>query len=199
MKVSVSRYVQTLMNAASGRGSWLRAAAVVASLGACTDTPAEQGPAAGMSAPTAGIGGTAGSPATAGMMVSSAGMGAAGSAGMGRTATFAAVIEIFADSKNNCGLCHKMPTLGGGLIFDPADKMGTYIALVGATSKGLQGSMCAGKTYVVAGKPDESLLYEKVAVATPSCGVRMPASGVVLEDNEIATIRAWIMAGAPPN
>ena len=199
MKVSVRCITQSLLNVANGRGSWLRAAAVVASLGACTETPAEAAPTAGTSAPTAGIGGAAGSPATAGMMVSSAGMGAAGSAAMGGTATFAAVLEIFADSNNNCGLCHKMPTLGGGLIFDPADKMGTYIALVGAASKGMQGSMCAGKTYVVAGKPDESLLYVKVAVATPSCGVRMPASGVVLEDKEIATIRAWIMAGAPPN
>lgn len=144
----------------------------------------------------AGIGGAAGG---AGMMGSPGGMGAAGTAATSGTATFTAVLAILADTKNNCGLCHKMPTLGGGLIFDPADKMGTYLALVGTASKGLQGSMCAGKTYVVPGKPDESLLYDKVSKPTPSCGVRMPASGVVLEDTEIATIRAWIMAAAPNN
>ena len=182
MKVSAPSFSQRLVNGANGRGSWLRAAALVASLGACTETPATP-------SPTAGTGGAGGSQATAGISA----------AGTGGTATFAAVLAIFADSKNNCGLCHKMPTLGGGLIFDPSDKMGTYIALVGAASKGMQGSMCAGKTYVVAGNPDQSLLYEKVSKATPSCGVRMPASGIVLEDQEIATIRAWIMAGAPNN
>jgi hypothetical protein len=187
MKVSAPRFSRRLVNGANGSCSWLRAVAVVASIGACSDTPATSTPTAGTSTPTSGTGGAAGSQATA------------GTAAAGGTATFAAVLAILADSKNNCGLCHKMPTLGGGLIFDPSDKMGTYIALVGVASKGMQGSMCAGKTYVVAGKPDESLLYDKVSKATPSCGVRMPASGVVLEDNEIATIRAWIMAGGPNN
>jgi hypothetical protein len=87
-------------------------------------------------------------------------------------------------------------TNGGGLVFDPADKAGTFKALVGVASKGEQGSQCSGKTYVVAGKPEMSLLYDKVANATPSCGVRMPASGTVLTDPEIATIKGWITAGA---
>jgi hypothetical protein len=186
MKVSVPSFSQRLINSANGSGAWLRAAAIVASLGAC----AGENP-AGMSGPIAGIGGGGGSSAIAGTM------GAAGAPA--NTATFTAVIAILADSKNNCGLCHKMMTLGGGLVFDPSDKMGTYDALVNIASKGMQGSMCAGKTYVVPGKPDESLMYDKVSKAKPSCGVRMPASGVVLEDTEIATIRAWIMAGAPFN
>jgi len=87
-------------------------------------------------------------------------------------------------------------TNGGGLVFDPSDKMGTYTALVSVASKGMMGSSCAGKTYVVPNKPEESLLYDKVSKATPSCGLRMPASGVVLDDAEIATIQKWIMAGA---
>lgn len=188
MKVSVPSFSQRLINRASGSGAWLRAAAVVATLGAC----AGENP-TGMSGPIAGIGGAAGSSASAGTTA------AAGAAGAGAPATFSAVIAILADSKNNCGLCHKMQTLGGGLIFDPTDKMGTYNALVGIVSKGMQGSMCAGKTYVVPGKPDDSLMYDKVSKPKPSCGVRMPASGVVLEDAEIATIRSWIMAGAPFN
>jgi hypothetical protein len=86
--------------------------------------------------------------------------------------------------------------VGGALMFDPADKMATYNALVGAVSKGGTGSQCGGKTFVVAGQPDMSLLYDKISKATPSCGVRMPASGVVMSDADIATIKAWIMAGA---
>jgi hypothetical protein len=109
------------------------------------------------------------------------------------------VVAIFADPKNNCGLCHAMMTIGGGLVFDPANKQGTYTALVGVTSKGTLGSQCGGKTYVVAGQPDASLLYHKVADATPPCGVRMPASGAVLTDMEIATVKAWIAGGALNN
>jgi hypothetical protein len=89
-----------------------------------------------------------------------------------------------------------MATIGGGLVFDPMDKAVTFAALVGTTSKGAMGSQCSGKTYVVPGKPEMSLLYDKLANATPACGVRMPASGSTLSDGEIATVRAWIMAGA---
>jgi hypothetical protein len=124
---------------------------------------------------------------------------AAGTAAPSGAATFSAVLAIFADSKNNCGLCHAMMTIGGGLVFDPANKQATYTALVGVTSKGMLGSQCGGKTYVVAGQPDASLLYHKLADAMPPCGVRMPASGVVLSDMEIATVRAWIAAGALNN
>jgi len=187
-------------------------------------TPAATTPpatAAGNRAPTAaagiGVTATAGSiaPATAGTGTTTgaaAGSGTTGAAGTGSpagaaggaaapsgSATFTAVLAILNAEKNTCGLCHKMATIGGGLVFDPADRMGTYTALVGQVSKGTMGSTCGGKTYVVAGKPDESLLYDKVSKATPSCGLRMPASGGVLEDAEIATIRAWIMAGALNN
>jgi hypothetical protein len=85
------------------------------------------------------------------------------------------------------------------LVFNPTDKQGSYSAMVGVPSKGVSGSQCSGKTYVVAGKPDASLLYDKLANAKPSCGVRMPASGSTLTDAEIATVGAWITAGALNN
>ena len=122
--------------------------------------------------------------------------GVAGAAASGGAATFTAVLAILADPNNNCGLCHKMAMIGGGLIFDPADKAGTFAALVGPSSKGMSGNGCTGKPYVVPGQPASSLLYDKLASATPSCGARMPASGVVLTDAELATVRAWIAAGA---
>lgn len=161
-----------------------------ATVGAAGGAPVQS--TAGASA--AGSGGAAtvaGAPATG-----AAGASAAGAAAPSGAATFTAVLAILADSKNSCGTCHKMATIGGGLVFDPADKQGTYTALVGVMSKGASGSQCSGKTYVVAGQPDASLLYDKVANEKPSCGVRMPASGTVLTAAEISTIQAWIAAGA---
>src|SRR5262245_7086501 len=105
MKMAVPSFLR-LMNGAKGSATWLCAVAVVASLGACSESPAPTTPTAG-STPTGGVGGAAGTSATAGLG-SAAGMGAAGAGG---TATFTAVLAILADSKNNCGLCHKMPTL----------------------------------------------------------------------------------------
>lgn len=169
-------------------------------------------PAASGTFATAGAVATAGagSAATAGTLGAGAGTGtpspvagasgaAAGGGGggaMNGIATFTAVLAIFADENNRCGLCHGMPTIGGGLVFDPSDAAGAYKALVGTISKGESGSQCAGKTYVVPSNPESSLLYEKLASATPSCGARMPANGVVLTATELATVHDWIMAGA---
>ena len=152
------------------------------------------GASAPVGVPAAGSGTTIGPVATAGTAAPTAAGTAAPSGG---AATFAAVLEILADRKNNCGTCHKVAMAGGGLVFDPADKAATWAALVGPASKGIDGSSCAGKVYVVPGNPDGSLLYDKVSKVKPSCGLRMPASGVILDDPEIATIKAWIMAGAP--
>jgi mono/diheme cytochrome c family protein len=104
-----------------------------------------------------------------------------------------AVLKIFTDA--NCGLCHGMATIGGGLMFKPTDAMGTYTALVGSMAAGTSMGMCLGKTYVVAGNPDASLLYQKLQ-PTPPCGARMPATGTFLTDDQIKTVHDWIMAGA---
>jgi hypothetical protein len=185
------------------------AAAVLVLSTACTSqNPPPTAAAAGMQATAA-----AGAPVTtAGAPVTSAGMSATGAAGTAAgapssagaaapsgEATFTAVVAIFLDQKNNCRLCHMMQTIGGGLVFDPMDKQATFQALVGTTSKGTLGSQCGGKTYVVPGQPDASLLYDKLSKAMPICGMRMPATGTVLTDAEIATVRAWIAAGAMNN
>jgi hypothetical protein len=163
------------------------AGATSAAAGASSAAAGASSVAAGASSAAAG----ASSPAVAG---SSAAAGAAAPSG---PATFTAVVAILADPRINCGLCHGMMMIGGGLLFKPADdKQGTYAALVGPVSKGTDGSQCAGKTYVVPGQPDASLLWDKLSKVTPSCGARMPANGAVLTDAELATVRAWIMAGA---
>jgi hypothetical protein len=187
-------------NAGATRLWIVMAAAVLALATACTSTPPP-------TAATAGVQATAAA-GTGGTTANSAGMSAAGARGTvpvagssagTSSATFTAVVAIFLDVKNNCRLCHMMQTIGGGLVFDPMDKQATFQALVGTTSKGTLGSQCGGKTYVVPGQPDASLLYDKISKTTPICGMRMPATGTVLTDPEIATVRAWIAAGAMNN
>jgi len=97
-----------------------------------------------------------------------------------------------------CATCHAMQpkdAANGSLMFNPtnADKMALYSLFVGAASKS---ALCTGKTYVTKGSPEQSLLYDKIANATPACGTRMPP-GDTLSAAEIETVRSWIMAGAP--
>jgi len=142
---------------------------------------------------TTTTGGAAGSTTTGGAAGAAAGGGTAGGGAAAVPPTFTSVIKIFTDA--NCGLCHGMATIGGGLIFKPTDAMGTYTALVGSMAGGTSMGMCLGKQYVVPGNPDGSLLYEKLQ-PTPPCGARMPATGTFLKDDQIQTIHDWIMAGA---
>jgi hypothetical protein len=53
----------------------------------------------------------------------------------------------------------------------------------------------SGKTRVVAGKPDESLLIEKITAAQ-TCGDRMPPTGEVMPQEQIDLVTKWIAAGA---
>jgi mono/diheme cytochrome c family protein len=169
----------------SGMNSLTNTAAGTVALGSA-------GSVAGASAPSPAP--AAGAVASPAVPLAGSPAAAAGSAAPAGGATFTAVLAIFVDQR--CSLCHAMQTIGGGLVYDTADKQGTYQALVGATSKGASGSQCGGRTYVVAGQPDASLLYDKLSKPTPSCGVRMPATGTTLSDAELATVRGWIASGA---
>jgi mono/diheme cytochrome c family protein len=108
-------------------------------------------------------------------------------------ATFGAVLAIF--SAEHCATCHTLssPANNGGLWFNPADGAGTYAALVDAPAAS---SACAGRTYVMKGSPELSLLYDKLANPTPACGARMPLGGE-LAPAQLETVREWIALGAP--
>jgi polyvinyl alcohol dehydrogenase (cytochrome) len=58
---------------------------------------------------------------------------------------------------------------------------------------------CAGMKFVVPGKPNESLLYRKVADEKPPCGARMPLSLMPLSAEQLTQIRTWIEMGAKDN
>jgi polyvinyl alcohol dehydrogenase (cytochrome) len=98
--------------------------------------------------------------------------------------------------------CHG--TTRQGQLF-MASQANAYTDLVGAMAAGLctdpmnTSPTCAcgasGKTRVVAGQPDQSLLVDKIG-GNPSCGDRMPPTGDVLPDDQQKLIKDWISAGA---
>ena len=51
------------------------------------------------------------------------------------------------------------------------------------------------KTIVEPGKPDESLMLQKLS-PNPPCGNRMPVGGNPFTDAQLEMIRSWIAAGA---
>ena len=87
-----------------------------------------------------------------------------------------------------CIICHG--SFGGlSLGQDPGS---AYAALVNIASSSFN---CAGSIYVVPGDPAASLLYDKLANPTPSCGSQMPFGGTFAGD--VNVVRDWILAGAP--
>ncbi len=165
----------------------------------------------GASATTGGVGGTAGVSATGGvggmtggasgmtggMTGGASGMtggsgGAAGStpdAGGDDDATFT---DVFSIIEAKCGGgdfgCHVMGSSGELEMHDQAS---AYTNLVGVDS-----SECNG-TRVVAGDADASLIIK--ALEGTACVDQMPRGRDPLSEDEIATIRSWIEAGALNN
>jgi len=60
--------------------------------------------------------------------------------------------------------------------------------------RGVAAAGCEGQTLVVAGKPDASYLYHKLADAKPACGKPMPYDQPALSPDELACVRDWIAA-----
>ena len=128
------------------------------------------------------------------------GDGGAGSAGGASSAESAATMaDVQAIFDDRCVQCHD-PTLAGlpGYPQLPLIEGSANAALV--NKPGLE--TCGG-TLVVPGDPDQSYLMRKLSDTEPCEGARMPRTfglGVAppLTSAELATIRAWISAGAKP-
>jgi hypothetical protein len=116
----------------------------------------------------------------------------------GPSATFSAVYPMMFPETTNarCNFCHSMvPTeSGNGKLHMGSDQATAYGALVGKTSVSAR---CMGKTLVVAGHPEMSLLFQKLS-PNPPCGSRMPLGGTAFTDAQLEMIRSWIAAGANP-
>lgn len=183
--------------AASGgsAGSAGRSALVLAGAGGgAAGSGAAGGGAAGSTATAGRSGGTGGAPA--------GGAGGAPAAG-GAEGTFLQVYALF--RCGSCaGFCHgAVAGLNFGLstndIYDAllgSDRMGAPTADIA-----MQGA-CGGMKRVVPGKPDESVLYQKLAnMAT--CGMAMPPPGTpdgpLFTPAQLEVVRSWIAAGAKKN
>jgi hypothetical protein len=98
---------------------------------------------------------------------------------------------------NACGGCH----FDGGTLA-PKGGFGISYAKIMATVSGTTSgcpNLDATKKRVVPGKPDNSLIYIKVSVANlpGSCGGHMPYMGTNMSAENQASLKAWILAGAP--
>jgi hypothetical protein len=153
--------------------------------GACSDPdPVEAG--------SGGAGGTAGLSGSAGKAAAGAG-GAAGAAGPG---TFGAVAEIM---RQNCGLsaCH-----GGGP--ESQELVYTNVATLHSVLTTTIVSECNNNPLVMPGDPVNSALIKlpNWDCTDPSGGPFVMPQGCIedpcLPPAELASITAWIMAGAKP-
>jgi hypothetical protein len=90
--------------------------------------------------------------------------------------------------------CHNSVTRAGNLVLEPAT---SYDELVGITPTNPTATSY-GMARVMAGYPEESFLYMKLARSLDaSMGLAMPWGGPYLTDDSLEVIRAWIAAGAP--
>lgn len=122
-----------------------------------------------------------------------------GSAGGGDAAPEASLSAVQAIFDLHCTICHDASK--HGLPTYPSLSLvsgDSYAALVGKVAD----ETCGGLR-VVAGAPDQSYLVQKITPGVPCSGAHMPrpfevGPQVDLTATEMATIRAWIAAGAPP-
>jgi hypothetical protein len=122
-----------------------------------------------------------------------AGADAAVDAGPPPDSLFGRAYEVLLD---RCVFCHTNGGIGitvGKL--DLSNPRRAYDALVGHIAEG-HDCRSSEATRVIAGDAENSLLVQKLE-HRQSCGVPMPDKYAPLASEEIATIRAWIDAGAP--
>jgi hypothetical protein len=114
----------------------------------------------------------------------------------GPPGTFTEIYDtiLSTDTDSRCNFCHSMPAsqVSNGKFHTGMDQAATYAALLSTTSTS---SACSGRSIVVPGRPEESLLALKVS-KKPPCGNRMPLGGASLSREQIRLIQSWIAAGA---
>jgi hypothetical protein len=91
--------------------------------------------------------------------------------------------------------CHSRQTQSGGLILEEGD---SFASLVGVAPQNAA-AQSAGMLRVDPDDPDNSYLLLKLSgLPNSSFGAPMPLVGTPLTEDEIDSIRSWILAGANP-
>ena len=109
-------------------------------------------------------------------------------------ATLALIQETIFSPRCAITVCHDSTFKSGDLVLEPGT---SYAQLVGVEPD-VESARDEGLLRVDPGMPDNSFLMIKLEGPPPSQGGRMPLIGEPLSAEEIALIRAWIAAGAPP-
>ncbi len=118
----------------------------------------------------------------------------AGSADVAPAPGFGAVwTKVLAKFGCSAALCHG---LNAAQPIFPNQGIAYAVLLQEAGSAG----DCSGVPLVTVGKPEQSLLWLKIAPDTPSCGMKMPitAENNGLDSASAALVAAWIKGGAKP-
>lgn len=114
------------------------------------------------------------------------------------TATQAATLDAIQQTifSPRCAIptCHDSAVKSGDLILEAGL---SHAQLVGVEPD-IDTAREAGLLRVEAGQPDNSFLLIKLEGPPPDQGSRMPLTGALLSDAEVALIRRWIAAGAAP-
>lgn len=124
---------------------------------------------------------------------SEAGSGAAGrSSERVADAPMGSFSHLFGQTFSTCKIdfCHG----GGRAGLDMSSREAAYRTLVDMPSSPTAACGMLGKKRVVAGEPEESLLFLKLDINAP-CGQQMPPGGV-LPESSVQEIHDWIAAGA---
>lgn len=88
-------------------------------------------------------------------------------------------------SNNGCIGCHTAST--ESFLGNPSSMEGATLV----TATAVTAPSCVGQTMVIAGDPDNSLLYKKLT--SRDCGMQMPQGGPMLSAGEIQDVRDWII------
>jgi hypothetical protein len=93
------------------------------------------------------------------------------------------------------GPCHNSTSQQGGLVLEEGVSYGNLVGVApsndAARAEGLQ--------RVVPNNTDTSFLLIKLTGPSPAEGSRMPLGAAPLSPADIDKVRAWILAGAPPD
>ncbi|HKU43275.1 MAG TPA: PQQ-binding-like beta-propeller repeat protein [Polyangiales bacterium] len=126
------------------------------------------------------------------------GTGAAGTAApSGKPDAFSTIYADILAPKCAGSVCHSSSATGGSFSLPAGATASTVRSSL--LNRVASGSECgaSGMSLVVAGNPDQSLLYRKLT-DMPPCGARMPPTGA-LSAEQLGRVRTWIMNGALDN
>src|SRR3954468_24296166 len=114
----------------------------------------------------------------------------------GPPGTFTEIYDkiLATQTESRCNFCHSMPAsqVSNGMFHTGKDQAETYASIIDRMSTS---QACSGRSVIVPGDPEQSLLFLKIA-GQPPCGNRMPLGGKALSSEQIQLIRSWIAAGA---